>query len=117
MCSAVNSSVPAPPIRVIVQMEERPKPLPEPETTQDKVKKIAADFMIAIGLLLLAGAFCMLAGGGFGLLVIEFSAVQTLFLCGLSSVMGGFSLLNPAYKGSISMNPPGLPMTFKIEQK
>jgi hypothetical protein len=105
------------PIRIIVQMEEKRSSGPAEESTQDKVKRVAAVFLVLIGMILLAQAFCLLTGATFGLLAVETSMAQALFLSGLSAVLGGFSLQNSGFKGSVSLTPPGLPLTLKMEQK
>jgi hypothetical protein len=120
------------PIRVILQMEGnypnlRPgfqagpgqakaqaEPLPP---TQDKIKIIAGYFIVALGLLLLAGAFGMLAGHAVNLLTVDTQALQTIFICGLSATFGGLSLQSPDAKGSFTLAHADLPLSFKFEQR
>lgn len=92
-----------------------PQESPVHESTQDKVKKIASYFIIAVGLLLIAGAFSMVAGHAVGLLAMDSMAMQTVFICGLSAALGGFSIQSSNLKAGLpSMLNPSL--TFKYEQ-
>ncbi len=102
------------PLRVIVTME---KDKPESPEEDSRIKKVAAYFLIAIGLLLVAGAFCLFGGHVMGGLVIETMTIHTLFICGLYAAIGGFSLQNANYKGSLTLAHPGIPFSFKAEQK
>ncbi len=119
------------PINIVMRMEKKPsqadfndrneEAVPgasAEESMQEKIKRVASYFIIGLGLLLMANAFGLLVGQSMGILLIaEPSVVQTVFICGLSAVLGGCSLQNSDYKGALTLAHPGLPFTFNLHQK